>query len=82
MIMLLIDGPNTNCAVLNKVKDYGNKNELPQIIDIGPCGLQVVHGAFKTGVKVTVWQLEKILKAMWKLFNNLPATRDLYIRLN
>ena len=80
--MLLMDGPNTNWAVLNKVKDHGNKNELPQIIDIGSCGLQVVHGAFKTGVKATAWQLEKILKAMWKLSNDLPATRDLYIKLN
>ena len=29
MIMFLIDGPNTNWAVLNKVKDHRNKNELP-----------------------------------------------------
>ena len=61
MTMLLMDGPNTNWAVLNKVKDFGHKNELLQIIDIGSCGLQVVHGAFKTGVKAFAWQLQKIL---------------------
>ena len=61
MAMLLMDGPNTNWAVLNKVKDFGHKNELLQIIDIGSCGLQVVHGAFKTGVKAFAWQLQKIL---------------------
>ena len=49
MIMLLMDGPNTNW-VLNKVKDYRKKNELPQIMDVGPCGRHVVHDAFETGV--------------------------------
>ena len=29
MTMFLMDGPNTNWAVLNKVKDHRNKNELP-----------------------------------------------------
>ena len=49
MIMLLMDGPNTNW-VLNKVKDHRNKNELPQIMNFGSCGLHVVHDAFKTGI--------------------------------
>ena len=81
MIMLSMDGPNTNWAALNKVKDR-NKNELPQIMDVVSCGLHVVHGAFKNGVNATGSQLEKILKAMWKLFNDLLSRRDLYIKLN
>ena len=72
MIMLSMDGPNTNWEVLNKVKDHRNKNDLPQIMDVGSCGLHVVHGAFNSGVKATGWQLEKILKNMWKLFNDSP----------
>ena len=51
-------------------------------MDVGSCGRHVVHGAFKTVVKATGWQLEKILKAMWKLFNDSPVRRDLYIKLN
>ena len=35
MIMLCMDGPNKNCAVLSKVKDHRNKNKLPQIMDVG-----------------------------------------------
>ena len=72
MIMLPMDGPNTNWEVLNKVKDHRNKNDLPQIMDVGSCGLHVVHGAFNSGVKATGWQLEKILKTMWELFNDSP----------
>ena len=77
-----MDGPNTNWAVLNKVTDHRNKNELPQIMDVGSCGLHVVHRAFKTGAKTTGYQLENILKSMQKLFNYSPSRRDLYIKLN
>lgn len=82
MLMLSMDGPNTNWAVLEKLKAFRSKNEMPQVMEVGSCGLHIVHGAFQTGVKATSWQLEKILKAMWKLFNDSPARRDLYIQLN
>ena len=48
---------------------------VPQIMEVGSCGLHVVHGAFKAGVKATGWELEKILKAMWKLCGNYSMTR-------
>ena len=35
MIILCMDGPNKNCAVLSKVQDHRNKNKLPQIMDVG-----------------------------------------------
>ena len=82
MVMLSMDGPNTNWKVLDKLKSHRMENELPQIVDVGSCGLHVVHGAFQTGVKATGWNLEKVLKAMWKMFNDSPARRDLYIQLN
>ena len=31
-------------------------------------------------MKASAWKLEKNLKAMWKLFNNSPTQRDLYIQ--
>ena len=70
MIMLSMDVPIKNCAVLSKGKDHKNKNGPPQIMDVRSCGLLVVHDAFTTEVKATGWKLEKILKAMWKLFND------------
>ena len=47
MITLSMYGPNRNWAVLNKVKDHRDNNELPQIMAVGSCGLHVVHDAFK-----------------------------------
>ena len=42
----------------------------------------MVHGAFQTGMRTNGWKLEKVSKAMWQLFNDSPARRDLYIQLN
>ena len=69
MVMLSMDGPNTNWKVHKKLKSHCTEKEFPQIIEVGSCGLHVVHGTFQTGVRVTDWNLEKVLKAMWKLFN-------------
>jgi hypothetical protein len=82
MVMLSMDGSNTNWKVYENLKSHRTEKEFPQIIDVGSCGLHVVHGAFQTGVKATGWKLEKVLKSMWKLFNDSPARRDLYIQLN
>ena len=33
------------------------EDELPALINIGSCGLHVIHGAFKTGVEATNWNV-------------------------
>ena len=40
----------------------------------------VAHGAFQTGVQSTGWDIEKVPKAMWRLFKDSPARREIYIR--
>lgn len=77
-----MDGPHTNWSVLERLKTYRDENRLSQIMGIGSCGIHAVHGAFQTVVEATRWELDKVLKAMWKLFNDSPVRRDFYIRLN
>ena len=36
----------------------------------------------QTGVKATGWELDRIVKALWKLFDASPRRRDLHINLN
>ena len=40
-----------------------------------------MHAAFQTGIKATNWEVEKVLKAMMKLFHDSPARRDLYMKV-
>ena len=46
--------------------------EFPSLINIGSCGLHVVHSAFKTGFQSVDWDLNKVFKAMWKFFHDSP----------
>lgn len=50
VIQLGMDGPNVNWKMANLFQD--ELNTMPksvQLINIGSCGLHIIHGAFKTG---------------------------------
>ena len=81
LIQLSMDGPNTNWEVLRLLDEHRNEKEWPSIINIGSCGLHIVHGAFQTGVQATQWDLAKIMKSMWQMFHDSPARRDVYVRI-
>lgn len=80
MLQLSMDGPRTNWNVLELLNNQRSVSEVPLLIDIGSCGLHVIHGAFRTGVEATTWNIKKVLKAMWQIFADSPARRDIYIR--
>ena len=49
-------------------------------INIESCFLHIVHGAFQTGATTTGWQINKVLKAMFKIFDESHAPRGVYSR--
>ena len=81
MIMLSMDGPNTNWRVYENLKSHLTEKKFLQIIDVRSYGLHVVDGAFHTGEKTNGWKFEKVLNAIWQLINDSSARRDLYIQL-
>ena len=82
MHYLAMDGPYVNWNVFELLNAERCENEFPSLINIGSCGLHVVHGAFKTGFQSVDWDLNKVFKAMWKFFHDSPARRDIYVRIN
>ena len=74
LIQISIDGPNVNWKVTEK------KNEFSRLINIGSCGLHVLHGALQIGIMETDWEVSKVLLAMWKIFDESSTKRDIYIR--
>ena len=80
--MLSMDGPNTNWSVHKKLKNIRSCEKVPQLFEVGSCGLHVIHGAFQSGVKTTGWEIEQNFKGMWRLFHDSPARRDTYITIN
>ena len=79
-LQLSMDGPNTNWNVLNLVSNHLVESGYKNLIGIGSCSLHTVHGAFQTGATKTGWELNKVLKAMYKIFNESPARRDVYLK--
>ena len=50
-------------------------SDLPQLLNVGSCGLHVVHGAFCTGCQSTDWRIDGFLRALWYLFPDSQARR-------
>ena len=80
LIQISMDGPSTNWKFYNLVVDDRKEKGLPQLINIGSCGLHVIHGSFKTGAEKTDWNLKKIMKAAHTILHNMPARREDYER--
>ncbi|KAE8737611.1 hypothetical protein FOCC_FOCC016927 [Frankliniella occidentalis] len=76
LLQISMYGPTVNFKML---KDY--QQELKEdhggtsMVDLGSCGLHVVHGAFKTGVNAVQWDLKEFLIGLHYLFHKSPARR-------
>ena len=75
---LSMDGPNVNFKVMRELNDELRKEYEISLIDIGSCGLHVVHNALKNGIKITGWKLLKFLRAVHFCFDNVPTRKNLY----
>ena len=53
---------------------------MSSVIELGSCGLHIVHDAPQTGMTQLDGNLHEVLHAMWKIFDEAPARRDVSIR--
>ena len=77
---LAMDGPSTNWNVLEFVNEYLIDNGFVKTINIGSCSSHILHGAFQTGIQKTGWNMGKVLRAVFKIFDESPARRDVYLQ--
>ncbi|KAI4796404.1 hypothetical protein KUCAC02_027784 [Chaenocephalus aceratus] len=69
------DGPNVNFKLVNLLqKEHAELDGGAQLVLVGSCGLHTLHNAVQAGF--TMWQLERLLRAMHYLFHNVPARRE------
>ena len=75
-----MDGPNVNLKLHKLYVEDRQKADpdMPEVIDIRTCSLHVVHGAFRTGVQKSGWDMEIILKSLWHLFHDTYQRRTTY----
>lgn len=78
LVSVSMDGPNVNFKFLELLQsDLKEMYGGAQLVVVGSCGLHTLHNAFKTGF--SMWQMEKLLRSMHTLFNNVPARREDYV---
>ena len=77
-----MDGPNVNWKLVEILKpEIQETPSDPSVIEIGSCGLHVLHGAFEGGLNATGWDLNKFLSNLYYLFKDSPARREDFTKL-
>ena len=57
LVQLSMGGLSVNIKVLQVVQDDRKDKGLPQLLDIGTCGPQTLHGSYKTGIVKGEWEI-------------------------
>jgi len=78
MLQLTMDGPNVNWKFHDLIDSQLNKDKGASLLNIGSCGLHIVHGGFKHGVIASGWSVDEFLKNLHLLFKDTPARREDY----
>lgn len=76
LISVSMDGPTVNWSFLQKLVSQRKQNSLPEILNVGSCGLHIVHGAVQTGHRESAWNLNEVFGAAYYLFKNSPVRRS------
>ena len=81
LIQVSVDGPNVKWKMLDLIVEDRNSNETyPNLLDVGSYSLNVVHGAFRTGMKQTGWGID-LLKSLYSHLHETPARREDYTKM-
>lgn len=80
VIQVSMDGPNVN---LKLAKDLTTelrvqRGETFELLNLGSCGLHVVHNSFKSGMKEAEWRIDEFLQSLFYLFRDVPLRRADY----
>ena len=73
MFQVFMDGSSTNWKFLDDLDKHRKGNEMSQPINIGSCSLHVIHGAFKTAIESTTWDIKETLKECWQIVHESPV---------
>ena len=76
-----MDGPNVNWKFYSMLTDEVKKEHNSHMLNIGSCGLHILHRAFKDGAVASGWQLDRLFSNLDWLFQDSPARRDDYTKV-
>ena len=80
MVQISMDGPNVNWAFIDLMKKTLSDNFYSTLINIGSCGLHIVHNSFKAGITSSGWMVSDFLSSLYYLFKDSPAKLEDYVK--
>lgn len=76
LLQTSMDGPNVNHKFLRELRAKLEVSaDSPKLLDLGSCGLHVVHGSLQAGHKAANWEVNSLLRGLYNLFKDSPARR-------
>ena len=76
LLQLSMDGPNVNWKVFEDLQSEIQLENGKNLLNVGSCGLHVIHGAFRSAMSETGWDIETLLTSAYCLFKDSPARRE------
>ena len=68
LLAVAMDGPNVNWSFLSLLGNTRQSENFPELLDVGSCGIHVVHGAFIFRHRKCGWKLYEVLSNGYNLF--------------
>ena len=82
IIQISMDGPNVNWKFYKLVREkLSEEFDDTKLINIGSCGLHIIHNSFKSGATASGWDISSLLSSLYYLFKDAPARREDYTRV-
>lgn len=76
-----MDGPSVNWKLFDMLQDKVEKDTGNKFLNIGSCGLHVIHGALKDGFFKSDNGVHNFLSSLYWLFKDSPARREDFSKL-
>jgi hypothetical protein len=82
LMQVSMDGPSVNWKFIDLLSTARREDLImTELVDLGSCGLHIIHGGFQTGHRASGWEVNSGLRAMYGLFKDSPARRADYIAI-
>ncbi|KAJ8273428.1 hypothetical protein GJAV_G00101510 [Gymnothorax javanicus] len=79
LIQLSMDGPHVNWKAFGLTQKEVQKQVDKSLLNIGSCGLHIMHNTFRDGCKATGWDIEHKLSSLCWLFRDGPARHEDFV---
>ena len=76
ILQLSMDGPNVNWKTFDLLQAEVETETGRSLLNIGSCGLHIMHNAFRRAFLGTKWAIDSALQSLHWLFKDAPARRE------